>query len=85
MNLVFCISRVSLFVNNQSLILFSSLFNSLLHYIDATWALCRFKSPANRVFVQQLVKASDIKENNKVHITGPLWADFLSGFLSCVV
>ena len=49
------------------------------HYIDITWLPRHLKSPATRLFVQQLVKAN-IKENiiSKFHITGPLWGESTS-------
>ena len=42
------------------------------HYSDVKWASWYLKSPVIQLFVQQIVQ-SDIKENTKALVTGPLW------------
>ena len=53
----------------------------LQHYSDVTWAPWYLKSPATRMFPQQLVHATG-KEPSKLPIIGTLWGESTGGFPS---
>ena len=46
------------------------------HYSDITWT-----SPKYRLFVQQLIRVDEEKENTKLRIIGPLWGQSMTSGL----